>query len=109
MLSMACSQGVVTSPLRLLWLSFEQKLWILPALGFIIQKGQNLTFDLTVIRDLKSILKSGVCFGETPWRAFERLLAGLDRPLVLDIAGGGGIRPIHQTVVGTEKAQAVPG
>ena len=33
-----CSQGIFTSPLRLLWLSIEWKLSILPALGFIIQK-----------------------------------------------------------------------
>ena len=46
------------SPLRLFWLSFEQKLLILPSLGVIIQKRQNLTFDLTLTRELRSILKS---------------------------------------------------
>ena len=43
-----CSQGIFTSPLRLLWLSFKQKLSILPAQGFVIQKRQNLIFDLTL-------------------------------------------------------------
>ena len=40
-----CSQGVFTGPLRLLWLSFEQTLSILPALGLVLQKRQNVTFD----------------------------------------------------------------
>ena len=53
-----CSQGVFNSPLlRLLWLSFEQELSIFPAQGFIIQKCQNLTFDLTLTRNLRSVLK----------------------------------------------------
>ena len=43
-----CSQGIFTSPLRLLWLRFKQKLSILPAQGFVIQKRQNLIFDLTL-------------------------------------------------------------
>ena len=53
-----CSQGIFTSPLKLLWQSFEQKLSILPTLGFVIQKRQNLNFDLTFTRDLMLILKS---------------------------------------------------
>ena len=52
------SQGIFNNPWRLLWLSFEQKLSILPALGFIIQKRQKLNFDLTLTRDLRSVLKS---------------------------------------------------
>ena len=52
-----CSQGILTIPLRSLWLSFEQKLSILPSPGFIIQKPQNFTFDLTLTRELSSILK----------------------------------------------------
>ena len=52
-----CSQGIFTSHLRLLWLSFEQKLSILPDLGCIIQKRPNLIFDLVLTRDLRSILK----------------------------------------------------
>ena len=31
-----CSRGIFNNPLRLLWMSFEQKLSILPALGFIV-------------------------------------------------------------------------
>ena len=41
-----------------LWLSFEQKMTILPALGFIIPKRQNLTFGLTLTRELSAVLKS---------------------------------------------------
>ena len=73
-----CSQGIFNSPFRLLWLSSEQKLSILPSLGFIIQTRQNLTFCLTLTRDLRSILKSDIFFGKTSLRALERRLAGLD-------------------------------
>ena len=73
-----CSHGIFTTPLRLLWLIFEEKPSILPALGFIIQKRQNLTFDLTLTRKWRSILKYQVRFWETSWRAFERRLEGLD-------------------------------
>ena len=59
-----CSQRFFSSPLMLLWVSFEQKQSILPVLGFIIQKYQNLTFDLTLTRNLRSILKSYICFGK---------------------------------------------
>ena len=52
------SKGIFTSPLRSLCLSFEQKLSISPALGFVIQKRQNLTVDLNLTRELTSILKS---------------------------------------------------
>ena len=52
-----CSQNIITSPFRLPWLSFEQKLSILPALGFIIQKWQSSTYDLTLTRELSSLLK----------------------------------------------------
>ena len=52
-----CSQSIFNSPLTLLWLSLEQKPSILPVLGFIIQKRQNLTFDLTLTRNLRSILR----------------------------------------------------
>ena len=45
-----CSQCVFTSPLRSIWLSFGQNPSISPALGFIIQKLQNLIFDLTSTR-----------------------------------------------------------
>ena len=46
-----CSQGIFNSPLRLVWLSFEQNLSTLPALGLVIRKHQILTFDLTLTRD----------------------------------------------------------
>ena len=49
---------IFNSPSRSLWLSFEQKLSILPAPGVIIQERQNLTFDLTMTRELRLILKS---------------------------------------------------
>ena len=42
----------------LLWLTVEQKLSTLQALDFIIQKRQNLIFDITLNRYLRSILKS---------------------------------------------------
>ena len=71
--------NIFTSPLRLLWSSCEQKISILPTLGFVIRKRQNLTFDLTLTRDLRSILKFkyALC-RKILWRAFKRHLAGLD-------------------------------
>ena len=53
-----CSQSIFTRPLILLWLSVDQKLSILPALGFVIQKRKNMTFDLTLTTDVRSILNS---------------------------------------------------
>ena len=57
------SQGIFTSPLRSLWLSYEQKLSILLALGLIIQKSQKLTFDLTLTRESRSL---GGVVGSSP-------------------------------------------
>ena len=57
------SQGIFTSPLRSLWLSYQQKLSILLALALIIQKSQNLTFDLTLTRELTSL---GGVVGSSP-------------------------------------------
>ena len=51
-----CSKDIFTSPLKPLWPSFEQELSILPTLCFVIQKRQNLTFDLTLTHELRSIL-----------------------------------------------------
>ena len=70
-----CSQGILTRPLRLFWLIFEQKLSILPALGFSTQERKKMTFDLTLTRGSRSIVKSQVCFGENSWRTFKRRLA----------------------------------
>ena len=50
-----CSQGIFTNILWSFWLSFGQEL---STLGFVIQKRQNLAYDLTLTRDLRSILKS---------------------------------------------------
>ena len=61
----SCSECIFASPLRLLWPRFEQKLSLLPALGFVIRKRQNLTFDLTLTRDSRSIFKSSVYLGKT--------------------------------------------
>ena len=94
---------------RLLWVSFEQKLAILPALGLIIQKRQNLTFDLTLTRNLMSILKFQVIFGENSWRAFEPRFAGFERHWFSKWQGGGADLPPSQADVSTDIAQAVPG
>ena len=71
-------QGILNSPLRSLWPSFEQKLSISPALSFIIQKRQNLTFDLTLARESTSLIWFKVRFGEVSLSPFECRLAGLD-------------------------------
>ena len=101
-----CSQCDFTSPLWLLWLSFKQKLSILLALGFIIQKRQNLTFGLTLTRELRSVLNLkyalGRSCGEHPNDAFR----GSIRPLVFEIAGVGSDPPGGR---GYENAQTVPG
>ena len=39
-----CLQYILSRPLRSFWSRFVQKLFILPALGFIMQKHQNFTF-----------------------------------------------------------------
>ena len=61
-----CSQGILNSPLMSFWLSFEQKLLVLPTLGFIIQKRPNLTFDLTLTWELTRDLLGGGAYPPTP-------------------------------------------
>ena len=91
---------IFTSSLTLLLQSFDQKLSILPrqygyryCLGFTINQRQNFTFELTLTRELRSILKSYVWFGEISWRASERRLAGLNTTIGSRGSGRGLIRP----------------
>ena len=102
---------IFTSPLRLLWSSFEQKLSILLTQGFVIRKRQNLNFDLTLTRDLRSINNFKYYAEKSRGELSSAVSPGLIRPLVPEIAGGGrsGPPPPPQTVVGTEIAQTVPG
>ena len=71
-------------------LSLEQKLSILSAPGFVIQKRQNLNFDLTLTRDTRSILNLKYALGRSRGELSKVTSRGPIPPLVLEIAGGGG-------------------
>ena len=62
-----CSQDIFTSPLRLLWPSFQQKLSIFPALGFVIQKRKIID----IWPDLDQRLRANLKILRMLWRNLE--------------------------------------
>ena len=88
----------------------EQKLSISPALVFVIKKHQNLTYDLTLTRELSTILKSYDSLRRFCGELSNVAARGSIRPLVLELGGGGGgSDPRPMAAVSTEISLAVPG
>ena len=81
----------ISPPFQVTLIEFRAKAIDITDHRFHHTECQYLTLDMTLTRELSSILKSYVCFEEFLWRAFECRFAGLYTTIDSRDSRGGGV------------------